>query len=401
MSGSEKPLEDVKPAEEEDHFEDAAPGEEVSLRQRYASLGGADGESSEIQLGTPTGPAASASSTEGASPPQATPMDFTQALLALTTNLSAFIATVNIRLDQLEAQARFAPAPAPPAVPVAPVAPAAAAPQVEPSVSHFKQTVYNYNLRKFGGKETYGDITQWVHTALQLVPPMCTKGEDGEPERISMVLKALEGQPRAVAENVFSKAARDQVQVTWKMLLEELLLTYGDPDAERSARRELNDLRQKSNEDVISYLTRFDALALRISDLTDKDAVSRIEAGLREPHKSMVNKVYLQQKVSQPDFEFTPESLRTMLKRSNKLEPTASGMGLNAVSTEQRGSGAGPSGQQQRGPYHGRHRLSDAEHQRCLRERKCFKCKHDWSPGHQCEDKEPSPNEGGVQSPTQ
>jgi hypothetical protein len=384
----------------EENLEDAATGAEESFLQLPA-VERDEEESSEIQVGPADGLVAVASSTEGVPTPRGPPVDLSQAVLALTQNMAAFTVAVTTRLDRLEAQAPPAPAPSPP-VPVTPpyVAPLAAQPIVESR--HIKQTLFSYKLRKYGGKEGFGDISQWVHSTSQLVPMMSTKGEDGEPERISMVMQALEGQPRAVAENVFTKAARDQVQVTWKMILDELLLSFGDPDAERSARSRLNDLKQKPHEDVVTYLTRFDALAHRIGDLTEKDAVSRIEAGLREPYQSRVNKVYLQQKVSHPDFEFSPESLRTLLKRSQQLEPTTTNLSLNAVSGEPNNPGWRQQGQQSF-PYRGRNRLSEEEKQRRYETGRCFRCNQDWKPGHKCAhtEKEQTPNEGGVQSPNQ
>lgn len=217
--------------------------EEQSLREQFA-LPPAGEVDSEIQIGPVEGLASIESSTEGA--PMDTFVDLTQAMKALmqanidlTQTISQLAAGMTARLDRLEAKALPAPAPAPPAVPVTQVL---AVPEEEQPVDgppHIKQTLYSYKLSKYGGREGSGDISRWVHTALQLVPMMSTRGQNGEPERISMVMQALEGQPRAVAENVFTKASKEGVQVTWRMILDELLICFGDPDAERSCEKRI------------------------------------------------------------------------------------------------------------------------------------------------------------------
>ena len=389
---------------------DQTPDEEKTLREQHSQVLDSEVVIPANPHESPSG--ASESSTAGATAPpaaqqEAVPTEPNSDLSTVVHALYGLVQQMNSRMDRLEASSVPSAPAAPSASAPAPEAPATAAVPAAPvqppeEASHIRYAMYSHKLRKFGGKDANGDISDWVHHAKFMVPMMSTRGQSGDPERMSMVLQALEGQARIVAENVIQDPNRPRETITWETVLDELLLSFGDPDAERSARRELNELKQKHNEDVVSYIARFEALAHRITGLTDKDAVARIESGLREPYKSRVNNVYLQQKVADPDFEFSPLSLKTLLKRAHTMEQQAPALGLKAVSDESdTATGAGPSYRgHQRGRFFGKNPLSAEERERRYREKKCFKCNADWQRGHVCGQQEPSPNGEGVQSPS-
>lgn len=395
MSRQDSLLEE-KLAEDHTTEEDGTPREQHSQEVEGA------GVDTEIQLGPHEPPSASDGSTVGVPSPRAIAIEPNSEIATMMQSLTQVMAQLVARLERLEAAApsaaSAAPAPEAPAAAVGPLA------LVQPLVEHsyIRHSIYSHKLRKFGGKDASGDISDWVHHARFMVPMMSTSGKDGEPERLSMILQALEGHARIVAENVIEDPNRPRDTITWEIILDELLLSFGDPDAERSARRELNELKQKLHEDVVTYLARFDTLAHRITGLTDKDAVSRLESGLREPYKSRVNNVYLQQKVSDPDFEFSPLSLKTLLKRTHTMEQQNPTLGLNTVTDgSSHADGTGSSHRVRPQRFRGKNPLSDEERERRYREKKCFKCNGDWERGHVCGKQEPSPNGEGVQSPHQ
>jgi len=128
-------------------------------------------------------------------------------------------------------------------------------------MGHVPHNVSTAGFSKFGGRDTSGDISDWVFHAKAMLPMMAEAGPTVEVDRINLILKALEGQARAVVDGECTKTFTSGKILTYEMLLDALSLSFGHPDPEHAARMELNKLSQHNNEGVVSYLNRLDRLA--------------------------------------------------------------------------------------------------------------------------------------------
>jgi len=181
--------------------EDSPSEKEVSIRQQHAPGATVDGEESEIQFGAGATSHADDSTEGGASPKAENPSSQLASTMAM---MAQAVTDLAAKVQQLEAQ--LAPPTAPAAV--AEKTSSAAAPPATASavMGHVPHNVSTAGLSKFGGRDTSGDISDWVFRAKTMLPMMTEAGPAVEVDRINLILKALEGQARAVVDGECTKA---------------------------------------------------------------------------------------------------------------------------------------------------------------------------------------------------